>query len=105
VKWQKQSEKIKKGIQKHPTDPDNWIIWGVILRYHGSYQSAKHKFSKALKIDRNNETAKQELKAINRIIMLDNAIPIEAIPGNKRSNPKQGSEVDQKGQNCRVFNF
>jgi Tfp pilus assembly protein PilF len=50
----KSVKKIKKGIQKNPKDPDNWIIWGVILKYHGSYKSARHKFLKALKLDPNN---------------------------------------------------
>jgi cytochrome c-type biogenesis protein CcmH/NrfG len=50
-------KKIKKGIQKNPKDADNWIIWGVILRYHGNYKSAKHKFKKALKLAEDNKTA------------------------------------------------
>ena len=63
---------IKKGIMKnHSRDPDDWIIWGVILRYHGNYQSARHKFLKALKIDKDNETARQELENIDKIIELD----------------------------------
>lgn len=54
-------KKIKKSIQKGPGgahDPDNWIVWGLILRYHGNYKSSRHKFLKALKTDKNNETAK-----------------------------------------------
>ena len=54
-------KKIKKGIQKMPKDVDNWIIWGIILRYHGNYRSSKHKFEKAIKLDPGNETAKVEL--------------------------------------------
>jgi len=65
-------KKIKKGIEKNPRDADNWIIWGVILRYHCSYKSARHKFLKALKLDPKSETAKQELTSIDRIIDLDN---------------------------------
>ena len=67
-------KKIKKGISKAPRgrrDPDNWIVWGLILRYHGNYKSARHKFVKALKIDSENETAVYELKVIDRIIQLD----------------------------------
>ena len=51
-------KKVKKGIQKNPKEPDNWIIWGLILRTVGNYKSAQHKFKKALKIDKDNETAK-----------------------------------------------
>jgi cytochrome c-type biogenesis protein CcmH/NrfG len=51
-------KKIKKGIQKNPKEADNWIMWGVILRYHGNYKSARHKFLKALRINAENETAR-----------------------------------------------
>ena len=50
-------KKIKKGIQKNPKDPDNWVVWGLIMRTVGNYQSAKHKFEKARKLDPTNETA------------------------------------------------
>lgn len=33
--------------------------------------SARHKFKKALKIDKENETAKEELSIVERIIELD----------------------------------
>lgn len=57
-------KKIKKGIAKHPKDPDNWVVWGLIMRTVGNYQSAKHKFVKALKLDPNNETAAIELDIV-----------------------------------------
>lgn len=50
-------KKIKKGVQKNKKDPENWIVWGLILRNVGNYQSAKHKYEKALKLDPNNENA------------------------------------------------
>jgi Tfp pilus assembly protein PilF len=53
-------KKIKKSIEKAPKgakDPDNWIIWGLILRYNGNYKSSRHKFLKALKVDHHSETA------------------------------------------------
>ena len=37
-------KKIKKAITNEPGDPDNWIVWGLILRSVGNYVSAKHKF-------------------------------------------------------------
>jgi len=64
-------KKIKKGVQKNKTDPDNWIIWGLVLRTVGNYVSARHKFLKALKYDPENETAKEELAIVERIIELD----------------------------------
>lgn len=64
-------KKIKKGVQKNPSDPENWTIWGLILRTVGNYISARHKFKKALKLDRQNETAAEELTIVERIIELD----------------------------------
>ncbi len=81
-------KKIKKGIQKAPggtKDSDNWIIWGLILRYHGNYRSAKHKFLKAIKCDPTNHTAKQELAMVEKIIELDSKIPMDAVPTNTRT--------------------
>jgi hypothetical protein len=37
-------EKIKQGVTINPKDADNWIVWGLILRTTGNYNSAKHKF-------------------------------------------------------------
>ena len=70
-------KKIKKGIQKNPKDADNWVVWGLIMRTVGNYQSAKHKFQKALKLDPRNETAIFELGIVNRIIELDEQIPLD----------------------------
>lgn len=78
-------KKIKKGIQKSPTDPENWIIWGLILRTVGNYASARHKFKKALKIDKDNETAKLELLTVEKIIELDSQIPLDAVPSIRKS--------------------
>ena len=89
-------KKIKKGIQKAPggaKDPDNWIVWGLILRYHGNYRSARHKFLKAIKCDPNSNTAQQELAMIDRIIDLDSKIPMDAIPSISR-HPKGGGIRD-----------
>ena len=30
-------KKIKKGILLNPSDADNWIVWGLILRTVGNY--------------------------------------------------------------------
>lgn len=58
-------KKIKKGISKRPKDPENWIIWGLILRTVGNYTSAKHKFKRALKYDKENVTALEELAIVD----------------------------------------
>lgn len=57
-------KKIKKGVILDPNDPDNWVIWGLIMRTVGSYKSALHKFNKALEIDPNNKTALYELEIL-----------------------------------------
>ena len=64
-------KKIKKAINKNRKDAENWIVWGLILRTVGNYESSKHKFKRALKIDKNNETAKKELEFVDRFIDLD----------------------------------
>lgn len=79
-------KKIKKGIMKNPKDPDNWIVWGLILRTIGNYASAKHKFKKALKLDKSNRTAAEELATIERIIELDEKIPLVSVPSLSQSN-------------------
>ena len=77
-------KKIKKGIEKNPKDADNWVVWGLIMRTVGNYQSAKHKFEKALRLDPHNETAVFELGIVNRIIELDEQIPLDQVPSLKR---------------------
>lgn len=64
-------KKIKKAIVKDKNDADNWIIWGLVLRTVGNYLSAKHKFRKAIKLDKSNLTAQEELTIIDKIIELD----------------------------------
>lgn len=70
-------KKIKKAILLSPHDADNWIVWGLILRVVGSYQSAKHKFEQALRVDPENETARFELEILKKIIELDNQISLD----------------------------
>ena len=64
-------KKIKNAIHKNPRDSDNWVVWGLIMRTVGNYQSARQKFLKALKLDKNNETAQFELDIVDKIIELD----------------------------------
>jgi len=83
-------KKIKKGIQKNPKDPDNWVVWGLILRTVGNYKSAKHKFQKALKLDSDNETARFEMDIVDRIIKLDEQISLDDVPSMKRPPNRLG---------------
>jgi Tfp pilus assembly protein PilF len=80
-------KKIKKAIMKDAKDADNWITWGLILRTVGNYQSAKHKFKKALKLERENQTAREELETIEKIIELDKTIPLDLVHKTARRNP------------------
>jgi len=64
-------KKIKKAIQKHPEESDNWVVWGLILKGVASYEAARHKFQKALKMDPANQTAQYEFQVIEKIIKLD----------------------------------
>ena len=77
-------KKIKKAIYKSPKDADNWVVWGLIMRTVGNYQSARQKFQKALKLDPNNETAQFELDIVDKIIELDHQIPLESVPSLKK---------------------
>lgn len=64
-------KKIKKAVEFNPSDSDNWIVWGLILRTVGNYISAKHKFEMCLKLSPNNETALFELGILHQIMELD----------------------------------
>ena len=81
-----------------------------------STASAKHKFGKALRLDPHNETALFELDIVNRIIELDDQIPLDSVPSMKRppnrangANDNGGSGVGQvcarscNNQACRIF--
>lgn len=71
-------KKIRKGVQKQPENAQNWVVWGLILRSAGKYNSAKHKFEKALKLDKNNETAKHELTLVENLMHFDKMLPTDA---------------------------
>ena len=78
---------IKKGVLLDPNDGDNWVIWGLIMRTVGSYKSALHKFEQALKLDRDNQTAKYEMELLQRIMVLDSQVTLEQVAGLKRLRP------------------
>ena len=64
-------KQIKKAVQINEKEPENWLVWGLILRKVGQYKSAQHKFNMALKLDPGNITAKQELLLLQKIEELD----------------------------------
>ena len=71
-------KKIRKGVQKQPENSQNWVVWGLILRSAGKYNSAKHKFEKALKLNPHNETAKAELTLVENLMHFDQLLPTDA---------------------------
>ena len=73
-------------------------MWGLILRTVGNYAAAKHKFNKALKLDCNNLTAKEELKTVDKIIHLDAQIPLEAVPSLRKG--QSALEKEDSGHNA-----
>ncbi len=95
-------KKIKKAIQINPKDTDNWVVWGLIMRTVGNYVSARQKFIKALKIDKDNDTAKIELEIVEKIIELDHKIPLEAVPSLKRKPAKdsEGATTGTCARSC-----
>ena len=70
-------KKIRKGVQKQPKNSETWIVWGLILRSAGKYQSSKHKFEKALKLNPRNETAKSELDLVKNLMHFDKLLPTD----------------------------
>jgi hypothetical protein len=64
------------------------------LRTVGNYKSARHKFEKALKYDPENETARFEMAIVEKIIKLDEEIPLEDVPSMKRPPGKLNGQPD-----------
>ena len=109
-------KKIRKGVQKQPTNCECWIVWGLILRSAGKYKSAKHKFEKALKLNSKNETAKMELDLVNNLMHFDELLPTDAqlklstqaytdalgLGDGSNSNNGQGSPQAAQRM-CRIF--
>lgn len=64
----------------------------------GNYWSAQHKFQKALKLDPINETAQFELDIVERIIELDQQIPLDSVPSiRKNMNTGGGFQTGKEG--------
>ena len=73
-------EKIKQAIIYEPEDADNWIVWGLIMRTVGNYESAKHKFDRALMLEPSNESALFEHNVLRAIMNIDKQIDLEQVP-------------------------
>ena len=73
-------EKIKQAVIYEPNDPENWLVWGIIMRSVGNFKSAKHKFERALKIDPDNDAARVELDILLIILKMDEKIPMDHVP-------------------------
>lgn len=95
-------KKIRKGVTKQPNCADNWVVWGHILRTAGKYNSAKHKFQRALKIDRDNRTAKSELQIVENLIHFDKMLPTDATLKMKtRAGDEDANQSQSSG--CQLF--
>ena len=57
-------KKVQKAVQVEPHDPENWILWALIMRTVGNYKSAEHKLKQAMKIAPKNQTAIAEMKIL-----------------------------------------
>ena len=86
-------KKIRKGVTKMPDSSDNWVVWGHILRTAGKYNSAKHKFTRALKIDPQNKTAKSEMHVVENLIYFDQMLPTDAT-----LKMRTRAETDEEGE-------
>ena len=86
-------KKIQKAVQIDPKDVDSWILWGLIMRTVGNYKSAKHKFERAQKLDPENTTAKFEMELLDRIMDLDQQLPIEHALIYKKMRPNFDSDL------------
>jgi tetratricopeptide (TPR) repeat protein len=65
-------------VTKDKKIAENWVVWGLILRTAGKFQSAKHKFEKALRLDPNNLAAQHELELVDSLIYFDKTLPTDA---------------------------
>ena len=65
---------IKVAIDVTPDDAENWVVWGLIMRTVGNYESAKSKFERAIMLEPTNAAAKFELDLLSDIQKLDNVI-------------------------------
>ena len=54
-------KKIQRAVTIDPSDAENWIVWALIMRHVGNYQSAKYKLDQALKLEPMNKTALSEM--------------------------------------------
>ena len=73
-------EKIKQAIIHNPDDAEHWIVWGLIMRTIGNYESAKHKFERALKLEPDNQCALFEYKMLMAIMNIDEQISLDQVP-------------------------
>lgn len=71
---------IKVAIDIAPYDAENWVVWGLIMRTVGNYESAKSKFERALMLDPANASAKFELELLADIEKLDKVISSDQMP-------------------------
>ena len=71
---------LKKAIAEAPNDPENWSLWGMIMRSVGNYESARHKLKRALVLDPDCASAKFELEVLDVIVKMDGYFERDQVP-------------------------
>ena len=72
-------KKVQIAVQADPKDPENWILWALIMKTVGNYKSAEHKLQQALYNDPKNQTAINEWKILQGIIEMDKQVSIKQL--------------------------
>jgi tetratricopeptide (TPR) repeat protein len=72
-------KKIRKACSKYPKEPENWVMWGMILRHCGRYESALHKLKKAQRLAPDSLLVRSELDFVTALLQLDRELPNDAI--------------------------
>lgn len=71
---------LKKAIAEAPNDPENWALWGMIMRSVGNYESARHKLRRALALDADCASAKFELEILDVVEKMDGYFTRDQVP-------------------------
>ena len=65
---EKSIQKIKEAVEISASDPENWIVWGLVMKKVGEYSSAMDKFKMAQKLDPKCAAASEEITILEKII-------------------------------------
>lgn len=73
-------KQVKKAIDIAPDDANNWVLWGVILRSVGNYESARAKLERALTLEPDHTTANFEMSVLNLVTSMDEEFNLDQVP-------------------------